>query len=181
VAVSFCAIAWIRGDAFSLVIMLALAGSLLGFLPWNRPPARIFMGDTGALFIGLILAASSISRPSKSPTALILGGPMLALALPVLDTLIVMQRRFKKGEPQPLSSRLARVFRADRNHIHHILVGKYGTVGKAILRIWFVTLLFAIAAIMTTMDDTRWIGYGTGLVAIAVLVFLRRTTAPATS
>lgn len=174
VAASFSVIALVRDDAFSLVIMLALTGSLLGFYPWNRPPARIFMGDTGALFIGLILAASSISRPSKSPTALILGGPMLALALPVLDTLIVMRRRFKKTAPEPVAVRLARVFRADRNHIHHILVSKYGTAGKAILRIWFLTLLFATASVMTAIDETRWYGYGLALVAVIVMLVLRR-------
>ena len=184
IAAAFSVIGFLRDDAFSLVIMLALTGSLLGFYPWNKPPAKIFMGDTGALFIGLILAASSISRPSKSPTALLLGGPMLALALPVLDTLIVMQRRFKNEQPVPMRERLARVFRADRNHIHHILVGKYGSPGKAILRIWFVTLLFAIAAVMTTTDATRWYGYGAALVAGIAMLVLRRKVAhtnPATT
>ena len=62
-----------------------MAGSLIGFYPWNKPPAKIFMGDTGSLFIGLLLAACSLAKPSKSPTALIIGGPILALALPVID------------------------------------------------------------------------------------------------
>ena len=90
----FAIVAVIRYDLFSLVIMTSLGGSLLGFYRWNKPPAKIFMGDTGSLFIGLLLAACSIARPSKAPTALIIGGPMLALALPVLDTLIVMKQRF---------------------------------------------------------------------------------------
>src|SRR5215211_7172065 len=111
------------------------------------------MGDTGALLIGLLLAAGSIVRPSKSPTALIIGGPMLALALPVIDTLIVMKQRFgKKAVPAPLTKRIARIFTADRNHIHHILVQKYGSVGKAIFGIWAVTLLFAAAAVMTVVQ-----------------------------
>src|SRR5664279_1881269 len=82
IAVAFGVIAIIRHDVFSLVIMTSLAGSLMGFYRWNRPPAKIFMGDSGSLFIGLLLAACSIARPIKSPTALIVGGPMLALALP---------------------------------------------------------------------------------------------------
>jgi UDP-GlcNAc:undecaprenyl-phosphate GlcNAc-1-phosphate transferase len=90
IAAAFSVIAVLRHDVFSLVIMVALTGSLVGFYPWNKPPAKIFMGDTGALFIGLLLAAGSIARPSKSPTALIIGGPILALAVPVIDTLIVM-------------------------------------------------------------------------------------------
>ncbi len=152
--------------------MVALTGSLIGFYPWNRPPAKIFMGDTGALFIGLLLAASSIARPSKSPTALILGGPMLALALPVIDTLIVMKQRFG-GSETTLTERFARVFTADRRHIHHILVERYGGPGKVIFSIWIVTLLFAASAVMTVMQKTKWIGYSSGCLALLVLLVLR--------
>ena len=172
IAAAFSVIAILRYDAFSLVIMTALTGSLVGFYPWNKPPAKIFMGDTGALFIGLLLAAGSIARPSKSPTALIIGGPMLALALPVIDTLIVMKQRFG-GTALPLSARLSRVFTADRRHIHHILVARYGGPGKAILAIWSVTLLFAAAAVMTAIDHLKRIGYVAGAVALAALFVLR--------
>jgi UDP-GlcNAc:undecaprenyl-phosphate/decaprenyl-phosphate GlcNAc-1-phosphate transferase len=171
-AIAFAAIALIRADTFSLVIMVALAGSLVGFYPWNRPPAKIFMGDTGAMFIGLVLAACSIARPSKSPTALIIGGPMLALALPVLDTLLVMRTRL--GGPHPsFASRLSRLFTADRNHIHHILVARHGSVRKAIVRIWMVTLLFGAAAVLTVIQQTKFVGYTAGGVALLSLLGLR--------
>jgi UDP-GlcNAc:undecaprenyl-phosphate GlcNAc-1-phosphate transferase len=172
IAAAFSIIAILRYDAFSLVIMTALTGSLVGFYPWNKPPAKIFMGDTGALFIGLLLAAGSIARPSKSPTALIIGGPMLALALPVIDTLIVMKQRFG-GSATPIGARLARVFTADRRHIHHILVARYGSAGKAILGIWSVTLLFAAAAVMTAIDGFKRIGYVSAAVALLALFVLR--------
>jgi UDP-GlcNAc:undecaprenyl-phosphate GlcNAc-1-phosphate transferase len=172
IAAAFSVIAILRYDAFSLVIMTALTGSLVGFYPWNKPPAKIFMGDTGALFIGLLLAAGSIARPSKSPTALIIGGPMLALALPVIDTLIVMKQRFG-GNATPIGARLSRVFTADRRHIHHILVERYGSAGKAILGIWSVTLLFAVAAILTAIDGYKRIGYGAAGVALLALFVLR--------
>lgn len=172
IAAAFSVIAVLRYDLFSLVIMTALTGSLIGFYPWNKPPARIFMGDSGALFIGLLLAAGSIVRPSKSPTALIIGGPMLALALPVIDTLLVMKKRFG-GNNLPLSARLSRVFTADRGHIHHILVARYGSPGKAILGIWLVTLLFAAAAVMTAIDHLKPLGYSAALVALLALFVLR--------
>jgi UDP-GlcNAc:undecaprenyl-phosphate GlcNAc-1-phosphate transferase len=172
IAVAFTVIAILRQDVFSLVAMVALTGSLLGFYPWNKPPAKIFMGDTGSLFIGLLLAASSIARPSKSPTALIIGGPILALALPVLDTLIVMQKRFV-GKDTPLRERLSRVFTADKNHIHHILVERYGSVTRAILTIWGITVLFATAAVLTVTSTTRWLGYGAGGVALLAMFGLR--------
>jgi UDP-GlcNAc:undecaprenyl-phosphate GlcNAc-1-phosphate transferase len=172
IAVAFGAIAFIRFDAFSFVIMTALAGSLLGFFRWNWPPAKIFMGDTGSMFIGLLLAADSIVRPSKSPAALIIGGPMLALALPVIDTLIVMKQRFS-GPEVPMLSRITRMFNADRRHIHHILVEKYGSTVKAVASIWIVTALFAVAAVMTVADSTKLIGYSAGVAGIVGLIFFR--------
>ena len=119
IAAAFSVIAILRYDAFSLVIMTALTGSLIGFYPWNKPPAKIFMGDTGALFIGLLLAAGSIARPSKSPTALIIGGPMLALALPVIDTLIVMKQRFGGTADPARGASLARLHRRSPPHSSH--------------------------------------------------------------
>lgn len=171
IAVAFGVIAWIRVDVFSIVIMTALAGSLIGFYRWNRPPAKIFMGDSGSLFIGLLLAACSIARPIKSPTALIVGGPMLALALPVLDTLIVMKQRF--GAESGLGARVMRMFNADRRHFHHVLVEKYGSINKAILSIWIITLLFAISAVLTVIEETKLAGYAFGIAGFAGMVFLR--------
>ena len=172
IAVSFAIIGIFRHDFFSMVIMTALAGSLLGFFPWNRPPAKIFMGDTGSLFIGLVLATCSLAKPSKSPTALIIGGPMLALALPVIDTLIVMKQRFG-GKARTLSSRFTTMFNADRRHIHHILEARFGSTIKAIVSIWFVTLTFAAAAVMTVIESTKMIGYSIAFAGVVMLVLLR--------
>ena len=173
IAASFCVIAVLRFDPFSLVIMIALTGSLVGFYPWNKPPAKIFMGDTGALFIGLLLAAGSIARPSKSSTALLIGGPILALALPVIDTLIVMKQRFGRKEEATITQRISAIFTADRRHIHHILVARYGSDAKAIFGIWLVTRLFAASAVMTVVQETKLIGYTSGIVAFFALLVLR--------
>lgn len=171
IAVAFAAIAWLRTDVFSIVIMTALAGSLIGFYRWNRPPAKIFMGDSGSLFIGLLLAACSIARPIKSPTALIVGGPMLALALPVLDTLIVMKQRF--GAESGFVARVMRMFNADRRHFHHVLVEKYGSINKAILSIWVITLLFATSAVLTVTEELKLAGYAAGIAGLVGMFFLR--------
>lgn len=151
--------------------MTALAGSLIGFYRWNRPPAKIFMGDSGSLFIGLLLAACSIARPIKSPTALIVGGPMLALALPVLDTLIVMKQRF--GAESGFGARVMRMFNADRRHFHHVLVEKYGSINKAILSIWVITLLFATSAVLTVTEELKLAGYAAGIAGLVGMFFLR--------
>jgi len=170
IAIAFAVIGVLRYDVFSLVIMTALSGSLIGFYPWNKPPAKIFMGDTGSLFIGLLLAAVSIAKTSKSPTALIIGGPVLGLALPVLDTLIVMKQRFTATAGM---QRVTGMFNADTRHIHHILVMKYGSINKAIISIWTVTLLFAAGAVLTAVDRLRALGYGIAAAGLLVLVFLR--------
>ena len=171
IAAAFSVIAFLRSDPFSLVIMLALMGSLIGFYPWNKPPAKIFMGDTGSMFIGLLLAAGSIVRPSKSPTLLLIVGPMIALALPVLDTLIVMKQRF--GERATLAQRFARIASADRRHIHHILVARYGSIAKTIVWIWLVTLLFAASAVLTVVQSLKIIGYASGGIALLAMILLR--------
>jgi UDP-GlcNAc:undecaprenyl-phosphate/decaprenyl-phosphate GlcNAc-1-phosphate transferase len=175
IAVAFAVIAILRRDAFSLVMMTALAGSLVGFYPWNRPPAKIFMGDTGSLFIGLLLAAISIAKPSKSPVALLISGPMVALAVPVLDTLIVMRHRFGSAAGK---QRFTSMFNADRNHIHHILVARYGSIGKTIVSIWLVTLLFSVAAVLTATDTLKRYGYALGILGLLALLFLRYKRRP---
>jgi UDP-GlcNAc:undecaprenyl-phosphate GlcNAc-1-phosphate transferase len=172
IAVAFAIIAIVRFDAFSLVVMTALAGSLAGFYWWNKPPARIFMGDSGSMFIGLLLAAGSIAKPSKSPTAIIITGPIIALALPVLDTLIVMKERFG-GPSTPIAKRLGRLFNADRRHIHHILLVRFGSERKAIVSIWLVTVLFAAAAVMTAIDLTKVVGYSAGILGLIAMIVLR--------
>jgi len=179
IAVSFAIIGVVRGDVFILVIMIALAGALTGFFPWNKPPARIFMGDTGSLFIGLLLAACSIARNSKSPTALALSGPALALALPVLDTLLVMLKRYRSSSNKGFS-RVGVMFNADRRHIHHVLIERMGSQKKALFTIWFVTLCFSAAAVTSVITSTKFVGYGLGVAGILLLFFVRnwRTARP---
>lgn len=171
-AAAFTVIAILRVDYFSLVVMVALMGSLIGFYPWNKPPAKIFMGDTGSMFIGLLLAAGSIVKPSKSPTLLLVVGPMIALALPVLDTLIVMKQRFAE-DGASLRARLARIASADRRHIHHILVARYGSTAKTVTSIWIVSLLFATSAVLTAVQSTKIIGYASGGIALLAMIVLR--------
>ncbi|HEY5611725.1 MAG TPA: MraY family glycosyltransferase [Thermoanaerobaculia bacterium] len=184
IAAALGVIAAMQGDMLSLVILVPLAGSLIGFFPWNRPPARIFMGDTGSLFIGLLLAACSIARSSKSPTAVVLGGPILALALPVLDALLVMKGRLEEDQPS-LALRFVRMINADRNHIHHILIEKYGSQRKATAWILTVTGLFGIAAIATVHPASRLFGYGLGAFTALLVILLRarshRTGVPVAS
>ncbi|MBW3672070.1 MAG: undecaprenyl/decaprenyl-phosphate alpha-N-acetylglucosaminyl 1-phosphate transferase [Acidobacteria bacterium] len=176
IALTFVIISAIRGDMFTLVLMVALAGALVGFLPWNLPPARIFMGDTGSMFIGLLLATVAIMRNTKSPATIAVVGPILALALPILDTLFVMRGRFFKPGLR-LAERVFAMFNADRQHFHHLLYERYGSHARAVGSIWFLTLLFSVAAVLTVSNATRWWGYGLAIVALILTVMTRAVVA----
>ena len=103
----------------SIILATALAGSLLGFLPFNFNPARTFMGDTGSNFIGFILAIISILGVAKTYTAIIIVAPLLVLALPIFDTSFAIMRRIIRERS------FRAIFKADRGHLHHKLIDRW--------------------------------------------------------
>jgi UDP-GlcNAc:undecaprenyl-phosphate/decaprenyl-phosphate GlcNAc-1-phosphate transferase len=113
--------------------MAALGGSLIAFLRFNFNPAKIFMGDGGSLFIGYVLAVSAIRTNQKSSAAVSLLVPIVALALPIADTLLAMLRRGLRGRP---------MFRGDKEHIHHRLLALGLTHREVVL------LLYAVAIVL---------------------------------
>ncbi|MFC1762286.1 glycosyltransferase family 4 protein [Planctomycetota bacterium] len=102
-----------RSDVVMAVFMLALLGSLTGFLIFNVNPAKIFMGDCGSLFLGFIIASSSVLCVAKSMALVGLALPALALGIPIFDTLFCMLRRFLERRS---------MFAPDRRHVHHRLL-----------------------------------------------------------
>jgi UDP-GlcNAc:undecaprenyl-phosphate GlcNAc-1-phosphate transferase len=118
----------VNGATVPVIGTLALAGSLAAFLRFNLPPARIFLGDAGALGIGYTTAVLSLASSQKAPAGVALIVPLLVLGVPMLDTALAVVRRSlrqimsgERGGFQPLAIGRA-VFRADRGHIHHLLV-----------------------------------------------------------
>jgi UDP-GlcNAc:undecaprenyl-phosphate/decaprenyl-phosphate GlcNAc-1-phosphate transferase len=103
----------IRGELEIAVLTAALAGATLGFLPYNFNPAKIFMGDTGAMFLGFTLGAISVQGTLKSYTAIAIAIPLLVLALPLFDTIFAIIRRVFQGKS---------IMEADRGHLHHRLI-----------------------------------------------------------
>jgi UDP-GlcNAc:undecaprenyl-phosphate GlcNAc-1-phosphate transferase len=95
------------------IITAALAGASLGFLPYNFNPAKIFMGDTGATFLGFSLSFIAIQSTLKTYTAIAIAIPLLVLGLPVFDTAFAILRRLFTGKS---------IIQADRGHIHHKLI-----------------------------------------------------------
>ncbi len=139
-AFSFCVIDLSRGDLNAAILTGAVFGACVGFLRHNFYPARIFMGDSGAMLLGFTLAAVSVQGLSKTAALAALILPLLVLAVPLLDTSFVVAKRIKQGRP---------VYLADRTHLHHRFenIGFSQRRSVAYLYAWCVAL--ALAALAT--------------------------------
>jgi len=126
----------------TVLMTLAIAGSAMGFLPYNFNPAKIFMGDTGSLFLGYMLSAISIYGFIKGATALATVVPVLALGLPIFDTTFAILRRAVNGKP---------IMEPDKGHLHHRLLSTGLGQKRTVLILYAVSGIFGIsAALMST-------------------------------
>ena len=146
----------LTGTESAVVFTAALAGSCLGFLPRNFNPAEIFMGDTGATFLGYVLAVTSIMGVFKGYAVLALVVCLLSIGLPIFDTLCAMLRRAATHKP---------IMQADRGHLHHKLIDRGYTQKQAVLIMYGISLVLAILAIIIAMQDSR-------ALAVAVLMVI---------
>ena len=153
-------IAWQAGQPVGVCVGIALVGALLGFLPYNFWPARIFLGDTGSLFIGYTLALLALDgyRQLSLITFVV---PLLALAVPIIDTFLSILRRVRKHAP---------IFAADRLHMHHRLLAHEGSQRAAVLQFYLVTAAFCLIA----LSFTRLEGTIAALFLVAVLALTFR-------
>jgi UDP-GlcNAc:undecaprenyl-phosphate GlcNAc-1-phosphate transferase len=106
-------IGMVRGQPEIAFLAIALTGAAIGFLPWNFNPAKMFMGDCGAYFLGFMIGGITILGAFKIAASIAIFVPLLVLAVPLLDTALTALRRFFRGQP---------VFAADRSHLHHRLM-----------------------------------------------------------
>jgi len=151
-------LAALNNNIVAVLFCAALAGSLGGFLIYNFNPARIFMGDTGSLFLGFVLAALSISTSTKGSTAVALTIPILILGLPILDTAMAIGRRIRLRRP---------IFSADQDHIHHKLLRAGFSHRGAVLALYGLALVLALAAI-----GLRFLSAPAGGVAVVIAALL---------
>lgn len=151
------------GQVIMAVFMLALVGSLSGFLVFNFNPAKVFMGDCGSLFLGFIIAASSVMCVAKSTALVGLALPALALGIPIFDTLFSMLRRFLERRS---------LFAPDRSHFHHRLLGLGLSQRHAVMAIYLITLITAgLGLLMMVRDDFGALIVFACLLLLLVLVF----------
>jgi UDP-GlcNAc:undecaprenyl-phosphate GlcNAc-1-phosphate transferase len=139
-AIVMAAISWLLGQPAAALLCAILAGATLGFLPLNWHPARLFMGDSGAMFLGLALAVLANVGGAKLATMLLL------LGLPILDTARVIVQRIRHGH-SPLHF--------DRIHLHHRLLIGGLTQGQIVLIFYTTTIFFGSVAILAAYLQTR--------------------------
>lgn len=135
------------GNAGLAVATAPLAGALMGFLVFNFNPARIFLGDSGSLLLGFLLGCYSILWSGTSATALEMGAPLIALAVPLTDTTLAIARRFLRGQP---------IFKADRSHIHHRLLAVGMSHRKTVLLLYGVAGIAGLLSLCLICAPDRW-------------------------
>ena len=123
------------------VIMAALAGGCIGFLPYNLNPAKIFMGDTGSTFLGFILAVMSIQGLFKFYTIISFAVPFLMLGLPIFDTCFAFIRRIAHGQ-SPMHP--------DRSHVHHRLIDMGFNQKQAVAVLYIISAILGLCAVVLT-------------------------------
>jgi UDP-GlcNAc:undecaprenyl-phosphate GlcNAc-1-phosphate transferase len=145
----------------AIILITALAGGIVGFLPYNFNPAKTFIGDTGSNFMGFSLAIISILGVAKTYTALVLIAPIIILGMPIFDTLFTIFRRLIKGKS------LKAVFKPDKGHLHHKLVAKGYTQKQAVLIMYGITATLGMFAVIL-LESGIWKAISFALLIIAI-------------
>ncbi len=155
-------------DAHGVTIMSAcMAGALLGFLRHNFNPATVFMGDSGSMFVGFVLAATSLAGVSvKGSTALGILAPMVALGIPIFDTMLAVIRR---------AIRRQSIFVADRSHIHHRLLDMGLTHRRAVVVLYFGSIALSVAAIGIALGKDWQVGCALGMSFVTLVLMIKTT------
>jgi UDP-GlcNAc:undecaprenyl-phosphate/decaprenyl-phosphate GlcNAc-1-phosphate transferase len=135
-------LAALRPDPVMMLFMASLGGATLGFLFYNFNPASIFMGDSGSMFLGYVLAVGAIQTSLKASTTVAILVPVVALGLPITDTLLAMIRRAANHQP---------MFSADRAHIHHKLLDLGLSQKQAVLTLYAACILLGGMALLLTV------------------------------
>ncbi|WP_155477034.1 MraY family glycosyltransferase [Heliobacterium mobile] len=144
-SVTLAVVAWTQGQILVAYLALILAASSVGFLKYNFHPARIFMGDAGAMFLGFALACLSILGLAKVATVISVFIPILIVGIPILDTGFAIFRRYQKGQP---------IFQADKDHLHHRLLALGFSHPQTVMIIYGINTVLGVTAVVLTSLST---------------------------
>jgi UDP-GlcNAc:undecaprenyl-phosphate GlcNAc-1-phosphate transferase len=154
-----------KHDPVAVTLAAALVGAAMGFLPHNFNPARIFMGDSGSMFLGYVLGGLSVMGLYKSITAISLLVPMLALGVPIADTAWAIVRRWRSGQP---------IYLPDRGHLHHRLLDRGLTQRQTVILLYLISTLLGMGALALAGVNRAAALATLVVVAAALLVGARR-------
>jgi UDP-GlcNAc:undecaprenyl-phosphate GlcNAc-1-phosphate transferase len=157
-----------HGDFYVMFIASLLIGSTAGFLRFNFPPARLFMGDTGSQFLGLVLAAVALLENRKGTAAVTLLFPLVAMGVPIADGITAFVRRALRGQP---------VFHADTGHVHHRLLRLGLSPRRALWLLWGLSALLGGAAVGLSHLPRSLAAFGAAALALGVFVAFERLEA----
>ena len=160
-ATTMLLIALLISEAQVALVMAALVGACVGFMPYNLNPAKMFMGDTGATFLGYILATMSIQGLFKYYALISFVVPFLILGLPIFDTAFAFIRRIAHGQ-SPMH--------ADRSHIHHRLIDMGLSQKQAVATLYVISAILGLSAVvLTTSGEQRAMLFFVALCIVAVV------------
>jgi UDP-GlcNAc:undecaprenyl-phosphate GlcNAc-1-phosphate transferase len=150
------AILVVRGHAPEAMLLAALVGAALGFLAFNFPPASIFLGDSGSLVAGFVLAATAITGWQKGATALATAVPLMIFALPIADSALALVRRSvaRPADGRSIGSILRQIAQPDRQHIHHRMLAMGWSVRRTVLVLYAITAILSLLALGTADVNT---------------------------
>jgi UDP-GlcNAc:undecaprenyl-phosphate GlcNAc-1-phosphate transferase len=149
---------------FSSILAFGMIGAIIGFLLHNFPPAKCYMGDSGAYLIGFMIAALSVLNSQKGAVMAAMIGPALALSLPILDVTFALIRRSLRGLP---------LFRPDRGHIHHLLIKTGLSRRKTVLAIYAISLFALLGGLIASIERGRHLPIFFGFAFVIVIFVLR--------
>ena len=147
------------------VIAAGMIGALLGFLRFNFPPARIYMGDGGAYFLGFLIGCMTIVTSQKGTILAVLVAPLFVLALPIIDTSLAILRRGSRGLP---------LFRPDRSHIHHRLLALGYSRRKVVLGLYGFTAFFLLLGFATYSLHGQFFALILGVGVLTIIIIAGR-------
>lgn len=157
IAGSACAaILIVRGHPAEAMLLAAMVGAALGFLFFNFAPASIFLGDSGSLVMGFLLASTAITGWQKGATALAAGVPLLIFALPIADSMLALLRRSvtRPTGGRSVAAILRQIAQPDREHIHHRMLAIGWSVRKTVLVLYAITAILSVVALATADVST---------------------------
>ncbi len=159
-SLSLAAVAYNTGQYSVAILLVILAGATSGFLPYNFNPAQIFMGDTGSLAIGFLLATISVEGVIKKAATIAIAIPVLALGVPIFDTTFAIIRRLLNGRP---------IMEADKGHLHHRLLDQGLSQRQTVVILYGISIVLGGSAVVLSNTTTRLSAYLV-IATMAVLV-----------